>query len=200
MDETLIGSISRGIFGNINPYGDLPSDSPYSILKEIPQMYSVNSKNAVRFGLSVYEPINVNSNYSDESPLFTKIFQGGSQMPSYEEGVFNLGGCLEKQYNTAINELLIVRPNYYSLTSRGIFEQSLYNASIRNDLELIESNRQIWNKREHLDNYLGCMDGIQTKMKISVYFWFEGWDADCLKAIEKQPVTLNLTFTSGTDD
>ena len=44
------------------------------------------------------------------------------------------------------------------------------------------------------------MDGVQTKMKISVYLWFEGWDADCLKAIVRRPVTLNLTFTSGTDD
>ena len=113
--------------------------------------------------------------------------------------VYNLGGCLEKQYNTAINELLIVRPGYYSMSSKNTFEDSLNNAINRNDLELLDSNRLLWNKREQT-SYLGCMDGIQTKMKISVYLWFEGWDADCLKAIEKQPVALNLTFTSGTDD
>ena len=201
IEETLIGSISRGIFGNINPYFDLPSDSEYAILKEIPQMFQVNSKNAVRFGLSIYDPLNINDEYSNELPFESKIFQGGNQAPSYDNNTdtYDLGGCLPFDYNTAINELLIVRPNYRSASSRSLFDQSLNVATNRNDLELTDNNRMLWNKRDET-NYLGCMVGIQTKMKITVYFWFEGWDADCLKAIEKQPVTLNLTFTSGTDD
>ena len=49
---------------------------------------------------------------------------------------------------------------------------------------------------EEENEYLGVKNGTQTKMKITVYFWFEGWDADCISAIDQKSVSLNLKFTS----
>ena len=69
----------------------------------------------------------------------------------------------------------------------------------RNDLELVQENASLWDRTQH-ENYLGCMDGIQTKMKISICMWFEGWDADCVKGIEEKPISLNLAFESNTID
>ena len=37
-------------------------------------------------------------------------------------------------------------------------------------------------------------------MKIKVYFWFEGWDADCMGAINNSIVNINLGFMTNNDD
>ncbi len=181
---------------NHNQFSELPSSSAYSILKDLPdsKIFYINSKNAVRFSLSIYDPINIDDTYNDELPVKTIIYQGGSQMPKYDsnEDIFDLGGILENDYNTASKELLSIRPNYNYITYYERLNDTILN---RNDLELIEDNSVIWDRYVQ-EKYLGCVDGIQTKMKISVHLWFEGWDADCIKAIEEQPISLNLSFTS----
>ena len=204
IEETLKGTITTGVLSNGNPFLELPSDSGklyYDTLKSIPTRYSVNSKNAVRIGLSVYNPITLDDQYNgDELPLLTKIYEGGNEKPLYDSvnNLYDLGGCLTLEENLAIQELFVIRKMIYR-SDPEIFNTKMQMAIDRLDYELIDENKYLWNKREH-ESYLGCMDGVQTKMKISVFLWFEGWDADCLKLIEEQPVTLDLAFTSGTDD
>ena len=199
--ETLVGTIHEDMFSDINPFINMPSNPINDLLRTIPKKFSVDSKNACRFGFSIYNPIDINDEYvGTELPEKSLIFQGGNEMPYYNEttDVYDLGGCLPEDQNTAIQEILKIRPDYTN-SSADLFYSKLNQAMNRGDLVLTEENSLIWNRNEQT-KYLGIMDGIQTKMKVSVYFWFEGWDADCLRHIEMQPVTLNLTFTSGTDN
>ena len=201
LDETLNGTISTGKFLNSNPFGNLPSGQINDLLKSIPETYSVNSKNACRIGLSLFEPIEIDDEYTGhELPVKSYIYQGGNELPSYDEetGVYDLGGCLPEDQNTALQELRIIRPAYSSLPS-GLYYEKLNSAMARNDLTITEENSKLWDKQNNY-KYLGVMNGIQTKMKITVYFWFEGWDSDCLQLIERNPVSMQLTFTTGLEE
>ena len=46
------------------------------------------------------------------------------------------------------------------------------------------------------------MAGIHalTMMKMTIYFWFEGWDADCFKAVGGSPVTLNIELSISNEE
>lgn len=195
--EALEGTINEYIFLNGNPFLDMPSDLVNETLMNMPNRIKVNSKNAVRFAFNIYNPISIDSDYTDEQPISLSVYQGGNEFPSYDNinNVYDLGGCLQKNQNSALQDLFVIRPLY-----NDSCDLDLQTAIDRDDLLLIEENSFIWNKYEHINDYLGCMDGIQTKMKISVFMWFEGWDSDCLKGIDRCPVTLNLSFTSGSDD
>ncbi len=211
LTNTLNGTIGKQHLTNGNNFNELPSFiDDYSILKNIPDYnyFNVNSANATRFALSMYEPIDINESYDgSEEPLKTIIYQGGTKLPSMDGDVFNLGGNLPEDYNTALQELLIIRPRYKDplLSSDKVFYDEALEKAIEqgnNELELLEENSKIWDKPNNIDSfpYLGVHNGVQTKMKIKVFFWFEGWDADCLKGINEKTVTLNLTFTAGIEE
>jgi len=201
LEEMLTGTLSTGKFLNSNPFGDLPSSQVNDILKSIPDTYTVNSKNACRIGLSFYEPIEVDKDYTGlETPVKSLIYQGGNELPSYDNNTdsYDLGGCLPEDQNTALQELKVIRPAYSKLPV-GLYQSKLTEAMNRNDLTISEENSKIWDKQDNY-KYLGVMNGIQTKIKITVFFWFEGWDSDCLQLIENNPVSLMLTFTSGIEE
>ena len=209
--NTLAGSIGKQKLINGNPFKKMPSiDTKYQELLSLPDndSFKVNSSNAVRFALCLYDPINIDDEYIGlEKPNKTYIYQGGSTTPNKSSDIYDLGGILPEEYNTALNELLIIRPNYNSspVASYNDYYYNCLNKAIErgnNDLELTEENSTLWSKPSNVDTspYLGVHNGIQTKMKITVYFWFEGWDSDCLVGIDQLPVTMNLTFTSGVDD
>ena len=155
-----------------------------------------------------------NNDTKDDVPLKTVIYHGGEKNPTISNDVYDLGGNLPEDSNTALKELLVLRPDYkngmYTNRNRD-FEDALQYAieSGSTNLSLTENNSKLWTKPESTIisyedgktkyNYLGVKDGIQTKMKLSVYFWFEGWDADCLSGINEKPVALNLTFTAGVE-
>jgi len=213
--DCIEGTISKYKLINDNYYTDLvlpsTSDPLYErtrLLKEMPQQIKLDSKNAVRFALELYNPINIDSNYTDEiKPIKTTIYQGGTQEPLYDSktDVYCLGGCLPEDYNTAIKDLLSIRPSYVGTPgyySRELYLNSISKACERNDLELSEENNLIWKKNFNIEDnpFLGVHNGVQTKLRIKVYFWFEGWDSDCIKGIDHTMSSLNLTFTSGTDE
>jgi len=213
LEKTLEGTISEYKFLNRNPFSNMPST--YGILKDLPDYspFKINSKNSARFALCLYEPISIDDSYNDSYlPVQTRIYQGGTQNPSVEGNeVYSLGGNLPEDSNTALQELLVIRPDYKytnNLTYKEIYNQELQKAIERgkDDLELIDVNSKLWTKpdiaqyNDNKYNYLGIKDGVQTKIKITVYFWFEGWDSDCISGIDQKPVSLNLTFTAGVDD
>ena len=217
LENALEGTISDYVLFNKNQFKALPSAN--AILTTLPDhgTFKVNSKNATRFALCLYNPINIDGSYSEnDEPINTYIYQGGTQNPSMDGEVYNLGGNLPEDSNTALKELLVIRPNYKdnnNVTYKEVYDNA-YNESLlraNTDLELIEENSKIWEKPispeykqdtngNYNYNFLGISNGVQTKMKISVYFWFEGWDADCLLAIDQKPVAMNLTFTAGIED
>jgi len=200
IQNALVGTETSYRLLNENPFLELPSSSIYGVLNTLPyaEPFTIDSKSAVRFSLSLYDPINIDEEYTDEKPVKTYIYQGGTQLPTLDNDIYSLGGILEPDYNLASIELLYTTPSYREgLHYSGKLLEACENR--KNDLELIEENSLIWDKDLHQE-YLGCMDGVQTKMKINVRLWFEGWDADCIKAIEEKPVALNLIFKSNVID
>ena len=197
ISEILHGSKSTYRCVNNNPLKNLPSNIMNDLLKNINDTdpFTINSKNAFRFSMSVYEPIVVDEEYNENDlPLYSLIYQGGSQTPNYDElnDVYDFGGILDSEHNLASKELLSVR-SIYGLSNK--YYDKLENTINRrnNDLELIQDNDTVWDKTKH-SKYLGCFDGIQTKMKITICMWFEGWDSDCIKAIEEKSIALDLAF------
>ncbi len=178
------------ILSNYNKPSDFNIDR-YPILKDLPTSFSIDSSSSARFALEIYEPISIDSTYSEQTPLKTIIYQGGTANPSITNNLYCLGGILPEEYNLAIQEM-----NKFYRRNLVIPD----NVRNREELELIDANRKIYLAEDYPSYNLGVKDGIQTKLKISVYFWFEGWDADCIKAIDEMPVALNLSFTADIDE
>ena len=211
LENTLVGTLCKQKLTNSNPYKDMDDlPSIYSALKQLPNInhFNMNSANATRFALCMYDPIDINSSYNEDAlPIKTLIYHGGEQLPTLDGDVFDLGGILPEEYNTALRELLIIRPHYNN-SIYASYNQNYYNDLNKaidrgqTDLDLVEANSKIWTKTTNVDAepYLGVHNGVQTKQKISVYFWFEGWDSDCIVGIDEKPVTLNLTLTAGVED
>ena len=211
LSDTIVGTLCRQKLTNLNPYKEMPSiPQDYRTLLLLPDttMFNMNSANATRFALCMYDPIDINSSYNENVlPTKTLIYHGGEQLPALDGDVFDLGGILPEEYNTALRELLIIRPHHNNsiyTTHVQDYYNDLNKAIDRGqtDLDLVEANSKIWTKTNNVDTeaYLGVHNGIQTKQKISVYFWFEGWDSDCIVGIDQKPVTLNLTLTAGVED
>lgn len=209
LENTLVGTLANFNFSNGNPFEGLEDNPKNTILKSMPNVYTVNSANAMRFAFEIYDPINIDDTYSDDAnPSNLITFQGGTQEPSLTDGVYSLGGVLEEERNTALKEILVIRPYlkdniYYG--KKEYYQECLSNAINRgaNDLEITNENRLIRAKASDSElnsgKFLGVWQGVQTKVKVSVYFWCEGWDCDCLLGIDSKPVTLNLTFTADED-
>ena len=210
LEDTLVGSLSDFHFTNGNPFLGLEDNPKNNLLKNLPLMITVNSANAMRVAFEVYDPINITDEYAEDSkPSKLISFQGGTNEPELlEDGSYSLGGVLEEERNSALQEILVIRPylktnNYYNM--KEYYQECLSNAIERGkyDKEINESNRWIRNYASASElesgNFLGVHSGVQTKQKITVYFWAEGWDSDCLIGINDMPVTLNLTFTADED-
>ena len=192
--NSLQGTICSSQLYNGDLFQSLPSydRNKYPLLNDISTIFTIDSASSARFALQVFAPIDINSDYSTETPYKLLIYQGGTSEPSYSNGIYSFGGILPEEYNFAVQQLNRMYNNHLKIENKYLN---------RNDLELIESNKLIWQApNDYSNGYLGVHNGIQTKMKISVYFWFEGWDADCVDAIDFKNVTLNLRFTADIEE
>ena len=185
ISNSLKGTLCKGSLSNGNPFIANPS-SQFGILNSIPNIFIIDSSYATRFSLSIYNPIPVFEQYNSQLPHKTLIFQGGTQNPSLTNGIYSLGGILPEENNLAIQEMNLI--NHLDMEINDVYR--------RNDLECIDYNKQIWNDKDNLDNRFGIINGVQTKIKITVCFWYEGWDADCISFINKQISSLNLIFST----
>ncbi len=112
------------------------------------------------------------------------IYQDGSQYPVYdpETGIYDFGGILEEKYNFALKQ-------YNKMYSGKILPAWALN---RNDTQYdVDGINQIIDSSKDEEKI-----GINDMMKLTFYFWFEGWDADCHELIDRRAVTLNLNFAN----
>jgi hypothetical protein len=147
---------------------------------------TIDSSYATRLAFEVYSPKEVTVSYVDtDLPVVTKIFQGGTQKPYYNTstGLYSFGGILPEEYNLAYQEY----KRMYNLGNDFRIPDEILN---RGDLELTEENSVLISE----DYKFGIKNGASNKLKMTVYFWYEGWDADCFDALTGQSVTLNLVF------
>lgn len=199
IENTLSGTICTGSLINGNPFASTPSEGmKYPLLTEIPRTFSINSAASARVALSISNPIDMNNNDTENTNIKkTLIYQGGTDIPSKDSNsVYSLGGILPEEYNFAIQE-------YNTMYNTDLTIDNV-SAERLNDLELTSENRTLFTKPDSIDsenyNYFGVSNGIATKLKITVHFWFEGWDADCFQFIDKKQVSLNLKFSTDIED
>lgn len=191
IENSLTGVDVSGNLINGNPYLINPS-SKYEVLNSIPDTFIINTSSATRFALSIYEPIDVNNKYDNiQLPLETIIYQGGTKIPNIKNGVYSFGGILPEESNIAIQEI-------NELYNVNLKMDDNYSNRENTDKELKVDNQYIYNKNS--TNFLGIKNKVQTKMKIKVYFWFEGWDSDCMYIINNKKVTLSLSFAANSEN
>lgn len=156
---------------------------------EISGEVKVNAASAARVALAIYNPISMSDSYSGtEEPSILRIYQGGTQVPTYDNttDTYSFGGNLPEDFNLAIYEHKKNRSIRYDEFK---IPEDVIN---RGDLELTEENNKLFD-----DSFgFGVVNGDKKKIKVSVYFWFEGWDADCFEIIDAVLVRLNLEFAS----
>lgn len=191
LESSLTGIKCSGTLINDNPFVNSPMDFKYGILKEIPRRFTIDSSSSARFALSIYKPIDKDDNYINETPIKTFIYQGGTYEPSKKGDIYSLGGILPEEYNLALKEL-----NTNFNTS---FNDNDLPIGRDNDYELTSGENLLWEKASIIDtnnvNFFGIHNNVITKIKVSVYLWFEGWDADCLNFIDHSNIALDLVFS-----
>ena len=189
LENAITGVECTGSLLNGNPFEPIPSGFKYDLLKDLPEKITVNSASSARLALSVYNPIRVEDSYTNDTPVNTIIYQGGTNEPSLIDGVYSFGGILPEEYNLALKELNTTYKTNYNTTE--VLETR------NNDIEISTGDPVIW-KKQNVDsnslNFFGIQNQVSTKIKLTVRFWFEGWDADCLQFIDHSNIYLNLNF------
>lgn len=216
--DCIKGTLSTSSLVNGNPFTGssfVPSTTydPLNILPNFNPALTINSESAARIAFEIYDPIALTDTYqSTDTPSELRIYQGGTKTPSVSNNVYSFGGILPEEYNLAIQELNKIYNLNLKLTNAKLESDSSYYLGAYNrflndtDRELIDTleNKRLWTKPNTLSgtNYLGVHkdtttnESVQTKMKITVYFWFEGFDADCFQFIDNKNVTIDLAFST----
>ena len=186
-NETMVGEVCSTNVVNGIVY---PSDGQYEHpgFDILQQTVSIDSSYATRLAIQVYDPIDISSEYSSEdlaNSLY--IYEKGGLIPSYNEttNTYSFGGILPEEYNLAFQE-------FKSIYNFGGWFTIPYEAYERGDKEI--GGNQVLVSEE--DGTFGITNGVANKVKISVYFWYEGWDADCFQILAGTRSSINLSFSA----
>ena len=152
---------------------------------EVFKNVTVDSSSACRVAIQKYEIVDkyrVEAYNGSSTVQDLIIFQGGTAMPTYDKitGVYSFGGIMNDDCNLALYDYNMKYPNDRKRVPSELFS--------RGDIEYTPNYQIIDSSMEKI--------GINQMMKMTIYFWFEGWDADCFNVIDRKPVTLNLNFST----
>ena len=142
--------------------------------------------------------------YDSIEPVSAKIYQKESNYPFYNEttGVQSFGGILPDEYNLATMYYNSTEWKYYSshgtIKSVSISDE-MYSArgdqSVTGDLVLSSVTNHLIDST-NVDEQIG----VDQMMKVTCYFWFEGWDADCIPSINYSPVKINISLNMSNEE
>ena len=151
------------------------------------QDIQIDTASATRLAIGVYDPINRTDTYPDSAiPNKTIIYQGGTQNPTVNGNTYSFGGILPEEYNLALHE-------HKKINGFGNDVLNIPDTLInRGDVELKQSNNMLVDS----DAGFGIVGGIKKKIKLTIFFWYEGWDADCFEIINGQNTNINLVFAT----
>lgn len=167
-----VNTASNGITANTKIKNNITIDSSSACRVAI-QKYGV----ATKYDLSYYDT------NSDATDLI--IYQGGTAMPTYnpDTGVYSFGGIMEDKYNLALYDYNKKYPTRAKTVPSDLLSRKDIEFNPNGGNQIIDSSKP----EEKI--------GVNQMMKMTIYFWFEGWDADCFDIIDRKPVTLNLNFS-----
>ena len=169
----------------------------------------VDSASAARVAFEKYKVVDrghPEQYNSTSSPISTIIYQDSYEYPYIDNdtGVTNLGAILDDEINLATG--------YWNSFEWRFVHQQIFKLSLNDPEHIAIKNTRSVNgsvpdvvlskETNHLIDSTVESEQISTSkmMKIKVYFWFEGWDADCMGAINNSIVNINLGFMTNKDD
>ena len=197
LDAYLTGNLFSGTIATSNLINEFiyPSDfvnnGPNALVAgvRLKEQLTVDSSSACRLAIQKHNVVEkghpeLYENYDEVIDYV--IYQGGTAMPTYdpETKVYSFGGILEEKNNVALAEYNKKFPYNKKLLPEWALK--------RNDLvyDVTSFNQIIDSKQANQKVTTSSM------MKMTISFWFEGWDADCFDVINNEPVTLNLNFSN----
>ena len=155
---------------------------------------TVDSSSVVRCAFQKYQVVDKYhpDRYSSVSTKVNDliIYQGGTQMPTYNPvtGVYSFGGCLSDEINLSTFDYNVRRDTGIKSIPDGVKN--------RGDIEYISTNlNQIVDSQKDDEKI-----HINQMMKMTVLFWFEGYDADCFAVVDRSPVKLNIQFVANKEN
>ena len=186
----------------VNPLWGLPSNLNKIDGGTVISSVYASPASACRVAFEKYKVVNKNNpnEYTQtDEPISTIIFSTDKyNYPTYnvETEVYEFGGILPNESNFAI---LNYNQADYKYATNGIRNISMDNDiySVRGvtgsnpDLLLSDTTNHLidsTNENEKIN--------FNKMMKITVSFWIEGWDADCINTLNQNPITLNLTLNT----
>ena len=199
IETALTGVECKGNFVNGNSFRNQTLPTEYSLLPTLPNSgLRINSAYSARLGLALYDPIAITDSYENKSPSEIIIYQKGTKYPTYDSNTnyYCFGGILPEEYNVALKEI----EKLYKIDSDDLQLPADAVERIETDKFMTQDNYHIWQSPTTISGtkYLGIVNEVRTKMKISVYFWFEGWDADSISFVDKRNVSIGLSFATDT--
>lgn len=165
----------------------------------------INPASASRMAFEKYEVVEKYhpEQYDLESkPQSAVIYQNGYEYPVYDElnNIYNFGAILPNEENFAtlnynLSEWQYAQQGHWVMDlPNEIWETRGVESSTKDFVISKENNHLIdsTNPKEQID--------VEHMMKVTVYFWFEGWDADCFNSINASIVDFNITLLMSNED
>lgn len=187
VSDTLFGKKILGDSSIVNsiPAGFTVSDNVRVDVSNACRVAMIKCKATPKYELSGSDVL------SENNPLH--IYQKGSLYPTYDpiSNVYDFGGILPYDYNFAVQ--------YHNSTHP---DMPIYSDETRTKKEVptdIINRGDVTYADDGVVNHIVTTDDevtIKKMIKFKIYFWFEGWDADCFDIIDNKTVTVNLKFST----
>ena len=164
----------------------------------------VDSASAARVAFEKYPVVDKGhpEQYTDSiTPKSALIYQDSYEYPIYsDDGYQSFGGILPDEDNLATMYYNSTEYIYYTAEEKKIALPSdlISTRSVNGivpDLQLSSKTNKIIDSTNPDEKI-----GVYTMMKVTVYFWFEGWDADCFPVINHSFVNIAISFSMKNDE
>ena len=189
----------------VNPYvSQTPGIVPIQGGRKI-ETATVDSSQACRLGFEKYPVVQkghpeLYNNIAE--PNSAIIYQTGNEYPieNINTETQSFGAILPDDYNIAVG--------YYNSTEYMWYAHQVKSVSVPNsilqtrgvngafpDLVISDENNHLIDSTNPNEQI-----GVDTMMKVTCYFWFEGWDADCFPVINYSKVNIDIGLSMTRED
>ena len=186
-DYTYPANYLNGYSQAVIPANIIPGNTLIDGIKKVNSASSARLMFAKRGVVEKYKPEEY-SNLAKNQISAYKIFQTGSKLPTVTNDVYSFGGILKDEANYALQNYNLKNPTKMKTVPLDILsrEQSDF---YYNDQTSTDDEANVISAAS-VDEQIG----IRHMMKMTIYFWIEGWDSDCFDVIDRSPVSININL------
>ena len=118
-----------------------------------------------------------------------QIYETGSKLPTVKDDVYSFGTILKDEANFAVQNFNLKHQNPAMQKSVPASVLTRGNTDILYDSAMDDEDAHVVNSLNPDEEV-----GIRHMLKMTIYFWFEGWDSDCFDVIDRSPVSININL------